>query len=557
MSVDDPVNEEPQFVSSHVEEVAETASGIPPMSQLVQQPVPHSPSSSRVAATRSERIARAIRTSSIPQRFLALLLVIFLFKGIIVSLVFPPYTGHDEVTHYAYLRIVAEEGRVPLIPDPVEFDREYSRDEEYDDWDMIPDEFYQYSEYVTSDWWSGYAEPVRAVTYQGMYLPSGWVYTGNHPPLFYLLMTPVFWLLQDTSIETQLYVFRMATIPFGMLTVLFAYLTVRTIFPRDRFLAMTVPAFVAFQPQIAYESAMLNNDILAIMFTSAVIWMIVVGLRRRFPIWNCLLIGLFFGLAMLSKSTSVTSAALIAFAMVFGLGLRNIREWLPKGFLAAGIAGLLVWPWLFYMWSTYGDLSALGRIETLQWWNYGGGEGRSIWSMLSAPDFFWERWRETWGAFGWRLIQLDTKDPTLLRVLLWVTLFATIGLAVYALRFLREQRAIDAAGEAGEDIGYIRHRADETLAIMPWQVTAVVTMGITCVLAYYAILQFGTTFSLTQARYYFPAIVPAAILFMLGVRSWFPRTWLPYVGAVTFLGLVGLNLLIYTAYVIPYWNQSV
>lgn len=544
-------------MSSHVEEIVEVRPDSPHASQAMEQSASLSLSSSRSSPTHRERVARAIRTSSAPQRFLALLLVIFLFKGIVISLVFPPYTGHDEVTHYAYLKIVAEEGRVPLIPDPVEFDREYSRDEEYDDWDMIPDEFYKYADYVTDDWWSGYMEPVRAVTYQGMYLPSGWVYTGNHPPLFYLLMTPVFWLLQETTIETQIYLFRMATIPFGMLTVALAYLTVRAIFPRDRFLAMTVPAFVAFQPQIAYESAMLNNDILAIMFTSAVIWMIAVGLRKRFPIWNCLLIGLFFGLAMLSKSTSVTSAALIAFAMVFGLGFRNVRAWLPKGVLTAGVAGLLVWPWLFYMWSTYGDLSALGRIQTLQWWNYGGGEGRSIWSMLSDKAFFWDRWKETWGAFGWRLIQLDTKDPTLLRVLLWITLFATVGLAVYALRFLREQRTIDTAEEAGEDVGAARYRADVTLAIMPWQVTAVVTMGITCVLAYYAILQFGTTFSLTQARYYFPAIVPGAILFMLGLRSWFPRAWLPYVGAVTFLGLVALNLVIYTAYVIPYWNQSV
>jgi 4-amino-4-deoxy-L-arabinose transferase-like glycosyltransferase len=515
-------------------------------------------SSRRPRTTQRERLVRAVRAASVQQRFLALLLVIFLFKGIIIAFVFPPYTGHDEVAHYAYLQILAEQGRVPLIPDLEKWRNQYERPGYQPSFDRMSEEFYfPYARYTTPDWFSGHQIVAYAVTFEGEPYPSGWVYTGNHPPLFYLLLTPVFWFLQHTSIETQLYVFRMATIPLGMLTVLFAYLTVRTIFPRDRFLAMTVPAFVAFQPQIAYESAMLNNDILAIMFTSAVIWMLVLGLRRRFPIWDCLLIGLFFGLAMLSKSTSVTSAALIAFAMVFGLGLRNIREWLPKGFLTAGIAGLLVWPWLFYMWSTYGDLSALGRIETLQWWNYGGGEGRSIWSMLSDPDFFWERWRETWGAFGWRLIQLDTKDPTLLRVLLWVTLFATIGLAVYALRFLREQRAIDAAGEAGEDIGHIRHRADETLAIMPWQVTAVVTMGITCVLAYYAILQFGTTFSLTQARYYFPAIVPAAILFMLGVRSWFPRTWLPYVGAVTFLGLVGLNLLIYTAYVIPYWNQSV
>src|SRR5699024_694476 len=109
---------------------------------------------------------------------------------------------------------------------------------------------------------------------------------------------------------------------------------------------MTVPTFVAFQPQIAYESSMLNNDILAIMFTSAVIWMLAVGLKKRFPIWNVLLTGLFLGLAIMSKSTSVTSVVLIAFAMILGLGWRNIREWLAKGALSAAVAGLIVWPWL-------------------------------------------------------------------------------------------------------------------------------------------------------------------------------------------------------------------
>ncbi|HWV22737.1 MAG TPA: hypothetical protein VNZ58_00975 [Thermomicrobiales bacterium] len=507
--------------------------------------------------SRRQRVIRSIRTASTPARFLALLLVLFLFKGILISLVFPPYSGHDEVAHYAYLKIMADDHRVPLIPDPYEFDREYRKDDTYSDWDMIPDEFYKYAHdeggignYTTKDWWGGYAEPVRAVTFDGMYLPSGWVYTGNHPPLFYVFMVPVFKLVQHLDIDTQIYFFRMATIPFGLLTVLFSYLTVRTIFPRDRFLAMTVPAFVAFQPQIAYESAMLNNDILAIMFTSAVIWMLAVGLKQRFPIWNVLLIGLFFGLAMLSKSTAVTTGVLIAFAMILGLGVRNIREWVAKGALSALIAGLLVWPWLLYMWSTYGDLTALNRISFLQkWWNEQGGQHRTIWSMLSNRWFFWARWEETWGAFGWRLIQLDTNNATLLRVLLWLTLFATVGLAIYALRFLREHRR-------GTDSPSDRP-VDATLALAPWQVTALLTMGLTCVVAYYAILQFGTTFSLTQARYYFPAIIPAALLCMLGVRSWVPRRWLSVAGAATFLGLVLLNLLIFTAYVIPYWNPTV
>ena len=85
----------------------------------------------------------AVVQASAPQRLLWLLLIIFLLKGILIALVFPPYSGHDEVAHYAYLRVMAEEGRVPLIPDPIEFDREYRADSDYDDWDMIPDEFYK------------------------------------------------------------------------------------------------------------------------------------------------------------------------------------------------------------------------------------------------------------------------------------------------------------------------------------------------------------------------------------------------------------------------------
>src|SRR5687767_3550632 len=69
----------------------------------------------------SGRVTRAIRDASVPGKFLLLLLAMFLFKGILIALVFPPYSGHDEVAHYAYLQTLAEEGRVPLIPDVVEW----------------------------------------------------------------------------------------------------------------------------------------------------------------------------------------------------------------------------------------------------------------------------------------------------------------------------------------------------------------------------------------------------------------------------------------------------
>jgi hypothetical protein len=51
------------------------------------------------------------------KRFITLLLVLFIAKGVIITFAHAPYSGHDEVAHYAYLQVVAEEGRIPELPD--------------------------------------------------------------------------------------------------------------------------------------------------------------------------------------------------------------------------------------------------------------------------------------------------------------------------------------------------------------------------------------------------------------------------------------------------------
>ncbi|MGI8403999.1 MAG: hypothetical protein ACR2OE_04410, partial [Thermomicrobiales bacterium] len=63
------------------------------------------------------RTITAIGGASIEQKILIIVLCIFAAKGFAVALIHQPFTGHDEVMHYAYLSFVAEEGRVPVIPD--------------------------------------------------------------------------------------------------------------------------------------------------------------------------------------------------------------------------------------------------------------------------------------------------------------------------------------------------------------------------------------------------------------------------------------------------------
>ena len=490
---------------------------------------------------------------TIERRFLAVLLVLFLAKGVIISFVHVPFSGHDEVMHYAYLEYVATEFRLPVIPELEEW-RILEDSGNESNYDRANADLWPYCEFTTQDWnisCQRYTSPTWKSQLSDRVFPMGWVYTANHPPLYYLIMTPVYWAVNDLSLDMQSYLFRLATLPFGLVTVLFAYLTARTIFPRDRFMALTVPTFVAFQPQISYEAAMLNNDAAAIAFTSVTIYLLVRGLKNGFEWGTVALVGFFFGLAALSKNTSLTMGLAIACAMILGLGIRNIRAWLPRGIFAAGISALLLVPWFAYMVNTYGDFTALSRVQALQYWNYANQNPPTIWSQLTSQPFFWLRWRETWGEFGWRLIPLS---DTLLRIILWLVAIGVVGIAVWALRLWRDGQLLPSDDEA--QTARLARNADPIFACEGWQVVGVITMGVTCLVAYYAILQFGVSFSLTQARYFFPAIVPAAVLLMLGYRALIPRAYLPYGQVALFGSMLTLNVIIYSGYVVPYWASA-
>ena len=486
-----------------------------------------------------------VRVWPLARRFLFVLCVIYLAKQAFNVFIFPPFSGHDEVAHYAYLRTVATEHRVPVLPNAAAWIASGNPDS-IPSGDLIPDELYKYCNYILG--WQGVnvceidnpayvAKPPRWRSYSQGLGPQlvGYQYAANHPPLTYVIMTPLYWLSEGATPETQLYLIRAAMIPFGLLTVLFAYLTTRTLFPNDTFLAITVPAFVAFQPQVSYEAAMVNNDIVCIAVYSWILYLLVVGIRDKFPTKICVLTGFAFGIALLVKGTSLTAAPLIALAIILGVGLLRIRLWVVKGAITAAIAGVFAFPWYLYLYRTYGNLDAFDQISALQWFNYWGRERPTFMELFWNKGFVLERWNETWGMFGWRRLPLNMTW-------LWTIgiphIVALVGLVVY-LGIANRSRL----PWVGRDL---------VLRPSRWQTYALLLLLATCVLAYFAIIQFGLRFTLTQARYYFPAINAVAILLMLGLRTLIPRRWHNYGQAAVLIALVVMNVMIYSQYVVPY-----
>lgn len=525
------------------------------MAELARPLAPAAHEIGRVSIRRARRLAWA-RALPASRQILFILLAVYVAKEALAVVVFPPFSGHDEVAHFAYIETVATEFRVPEIINLNAYRDALSQTGKAEG-DFLPTDLHSYCQYAL-DWFCGIypgspwiANPPKTVRVGAALYPTGWQYAANHPPLYYLLMAPVYKLFADRSPAFQEHVIRVAAIPFGMIVVIFAYLLAQLLFPGDLFMISTVTALVAFQPQISYEAAMVNNDITAIAAFSVMLYLLARVLKSG-PTWRLTaLVGATLGIGLLFKSTMLVSIPLVAIAIVLGAGRRNYRAWTAKGAVAAGIAGAFAWPWYLFLYRTYGNFSALPQIKALQYnWTYRYTTTPTIFSQLFNRDFAMWRWRETWGEFGWRLIHLH-------RSLLWVIgapfLVALVGLIVFVFRTLIFPR-YDVSFFERRGIR-LRAHGEVGTASNPatWQLQAVALFALTVALAYYSILQFGLTFSLTQARYAFPCVNAFAVLTMLGLRTVIPARYLRVAQASIVFGLLALNVVIFTQYVIPYW----
>src|SRR6188472_2382921 len=89
------------------------------------------------------------------RRFLYILLLLYVFKEILIAVLMPPFTGHDEVAHFSYIRTIATEHRLPKIPDLLKWrvlqDQNDSAGARATG-DFFDNDLYNYADYVL-DWW--------------------------------------------------------------------------------------------------------------------------------------------------------------------------------------------------------------------------------------------------------------------------------------------------------------------------------------------------------------------------------------------------------------------
>jgi 4-amino-4-deoxy-L-arabinose transferase-like glycosyltransferase len=311
------------------------------------------------------------------------------------------------------------------------------------------------------------------------------------------------------GVTLAVYVVRWMTVLIGAGVVCVTYGIGREIAPGRPGLAAGAAALVAFSPQFIYLSGAINNDILAALCGGAVVWACV-RLVRHGPSWrDDVVLGVLYGLALLTKFNLVALLALIELAYVLVVWRKRdgstaltgpwrafVRGNLIVGGLAVAIAG---W-WFARNYVLYGDLTGMSRVNDL-WLGRPFSEG--LWAIPQSLPYLWS---SLWGRFGYGQLPLP---EVVYQALFWFCVIALTGHLIP------------------------RRDGPPTALLIPLIASVLLFVGV--VFYYIAIQPAGP-----MGRFLFPCLPAFAVLVSLGLSHLFPRRWGWVAGAVVAIGMAAL-----------------
>lgn len=418
--------------------------------------------------------------------------IAYLFVGALYASLTPAWQAPDEPAHYNYVRQLAA-GRLPVI-EPGDYDQ-------------------------------GYQERVIGSRFDPTYSIDPFRYEDWQPPLYYLLLAPVF-VLSDGALLPL----RLVSVLMGAGVILFSFAIIRRMWPDNPWAAPATAAFVAFLPQHVAILASVNNDALAELLIAAILWRLAGWVQRprleRVDRRSLFLTGLLLGLGFVTKGTAYIMAPLAALVLLWRANWQLRRFVRLFGTLllpALGIGALwwwrnvLVYPGLDWLALGAHDAVVTGQPRTADWVaQYGAGE--------TAVRFVRTTFNSFWGQFGWMGVPMPR----------WVyqalTLF-TVGTAAGLVLRLTGGRPLSRPSR---------------LLLIP---LFLLSSGL--------YLSYNITFVQHQGRYLFPALIPIGAAVAAGwstllrpLQSRWPATIvvLPLGLAA---GLIALDLLALFRFIIP------
>ena len=284
-------------------------------------------------------------------KFLALLLVLMLVRGLLYLVVFPPWQHYDEPTHFEYVRLIAERG---ILPQDGDYDLEMRRE-------IVA------SMRETGFWGESGAPPID---FWSEIPPDIGISELVHPPLYYMLLAGLQPLAVHQGVEVQLYLARLGSILLGLAVAASAFGLAAEVLPRRRMLPVAVVAFIAFLPPFLALMTSVNNDVGAAAVASLLLLVAVRMVHRGPSLWRGGLVLLLAGACVATKSTASIVAVAVLLALGGGYLFRRAltprrRRWLWLGLALLGLVFLVTafsWGGQAAFWESRAPATAPNRL---------------------------------------------------------------------------------------------------------------------------------------------------------------------------------------------------
>jgi len=449
--------------------------------------------------------------------------LIYLLGGSLYATLTPPWQNADEPAHYNYIRYVATTMSLP--------------------------------ELVSACYDQPYLNLLTTRRFPPDLSIEAVCYEFHQPPLYYLFTTPIFILTHGSLLAL-----RFISVLCGLGTVITAFAITHTLYPRQPTLAYGSMAFTAFVPMHTAMLAAVNNDALAGLLLALMLLVLIqihphpqplsqgkrgvilspplpleegLGVREKVREKSLTHLGLLLGLILLTKLTVYLAIVLVGLALILPHPnprlIKRGRKIAPyiAGLKIYGLAALVAGPWYLRNLWLYGqfDVVGLGRHNAVVV-----GQLRTFdhVAAIGWPTYFHDLGQTTfhsfWGQFGWMAVPMDGRVYTAL------ILFCCVALS--GLLWDADKR------------GLTRISGGKFYSLALWEragVRELWLMGLTIALTLAEFSWYNWQFIQFQGRYLFPAIIPLALLFNIGLQTAFSPTQCGRL--VLILGLSGSGLL--------------
>lgn len=477
------------------------------------------------------------------RRWLLLIWVCFLLRGVFYASLLPLWEGFDEYSHVAFLQFLAH--RTDL-PDPKQ--TRLSREVE-ESLALVPLPWthrHRTAPYVVHDtYWLLPADERERRQAELLSLPRGWaqvsaetgprLWEAQQPPLYYWLFAWPLRLLEPTSLPTRVFLLRYLNVLLASLVIPIGFLVARRVFGDDA-PALGALALLTAMPELMINLGRVSNEGLAIVLFTSLVLASLRFAEEPAARFRGLWLGVLLGLGLLTKAYFLAAVPAVVVVLAWALWRKPVER--RRGALQAawGLGGAFLLAGWWYARNLLHTGSVAGipeeaPLRDTSWW--------TLAQQVLAVD-----WRNALDSIlgshiwigGWSFLQVRAWIYHLFELLV---LLAALGLAALGWRLWRR---------GAEGVPWIG-RVEDTVVLGAFY--GFFWLALAC----HAFLLFTYRgLSTSTGWYLYAVVVPEVVLATLGLWQCVPGPWRRWVLPVGTSLFVLLDLYSTHFLLLPYYT---